>query len=170
MLEYTFKKSRFLVLVIVFISFLASLILYVTAINIIGHQVYALLDFLPNKPSDGQILAVSLLKSLDILLIAFTFQIVAIACYRLFIANNGTRSSRFMNILGIHNFHQLKINILQVIMLILVILFAEQAVEVGANLNTFLYGSSIALVIWAINVAIKSLLLHHDHESPSQDS
>ena len=42
-------------------------------------------------------------------------------------------------------------------MIILVILFLEQAVESGANFNTFLYGAAIAMVVGAIVLAIKSL-------------
>lgn len=109
------------------------------------------------KPLEGQILAVNLLKTLDILLIALSFQMIAIASYRLFISNKPTQDSRFLSVLGIHNFHDLKINLMQVSLIILVILFLEQAVEGGANLNTLLYGAAIAMVVGAVVVSIKSL-------------
>lgn len=82
---------------------------------------------------------------------------IAIANYRLFISNKPTQESRFLSVLDIHNFHDLKINLLHVSIIILVILFLEQAVLGGANINTFFYGASIAMVLGAIVLAIKSL-------------
>ena len=157
MMEKLFKNSRYLVFLTIIVSLLSSVTLYVASLNIIFH---VLSDFVTNpavKPLDGQILAVNLLKTLDILLIALSFQMIAIAYYRLFISNKPAKESRFLTVLGIHDFHDLKINLMQVSMIILVILFLEQAVESGANFNTFLYGAAIAMVVGAIVLAIKSL-------------
>lgn len=157
MIEQIFKNSRYLVFLTIIVSLLSSVTLYLASISILFHVLY---EFFLNptvKPLEGQILAVNLLKTLDILLIALSFQMIAIASYRLFISNKPTQDSRFLSVLGIHNFHDLKINLMQVSLIILVILFLEQAVEGGANLNTFLYGAAIAMVVGAVVVSIKSL-------------
>ncbi|WP_313421334.1 YqhA family protein [Moraxella sp. CTOTU49803] len=157
MIEKLFKNSRYLVFLTIMVSLVSSVTLYMASLNIIFH---ILSDFFTNptvKPLDGQILAVNLLKTLDILLIALSFQMIAIANYRLFISNKPAQESRFLTVLGIKDFHDLKINLMQVSMIILVILFLEQAVEGGANINTFLYGASIAMVVIAMVWAIKSL-------------
>ena len=70
MMEKLFKNSRYLVFLTIIVSLLSSVTLYVASLNIIFH---VLSDFVTNpavKPLDGQILAVNLLKTLDILLIA----------------------------------------------------------------------------------------------------
>ena len=81
MMEKLFKNSRYLVFLTIIVSLLSSVTLYVASLNIIFH---VLSDFITNpavKPLDGQILAVNLLKTLDILLIALSFQMIAIAYY-----------------------------------------------------------------------------------------
>ena len=157
MIENIFKNSRYLVVLTVLISLISSVTLYAAALNIIFNVLYEFFTHPAVKPLDGQILAVNLLKTLDILFIALTFQIVSIANYRLFISTEQVQVSRFLTVLGIQDFHDLKINLLQVSIIILVILFLEQAVEVGATLNTFLFGASIAMIIATIVLAIKSL-------------
>jgi uncharacterized membrane protein YqhA len=58
-------------------------------------------------------------------------------------------NSTFLNVLNIKSFHDLKITIIQVSVVILVILFLEQAVELGAGLEILYFGSAVALVISA---------------------
>lgn len=157
MIEKIFKNSRYLVFLTIIVSLISSVTLYTASLNIIFHVLYEFFNNPTVKPLDGQILAVNLLKTLDILLIALSFQMIAIATYRLFISNTPAKESRFLVVLGIKDFHDLEINLMQVSMIILVILFLEQAVEGGANLNTFLYGVAIAMVVVAIVFAIKSL-------------
>lgn len=157
MIENLFKNSRYLVFLIIVVSLVSSVTLYLASLNIIGHVLYGFFAHPAVKPLDGQILAVDLLKTLDILLIALSFQMIAIASYRLFISQIPPQESRFLQVFGIEDFHDLKINLMQVSIIILVILFLERAVDGGTDLDTFLYGTGIALVVGAIVLAIKSL-------------
>lgn len=105
-------------------------------------------------------MAVSLLKSLDILLIALAFQIVSIAHHRLFISRSSDTESRFLKAMHVNDFHDLKVILLQVSILILALVFLEQAVEVGATLETLYLALSNGIVIAALVFAIRSM--QHD--------
>ena len=157
MIEKLFKNSRYLVFLTIMVSLVSSVTLYMASLNIIFHILSDCFTKPTIKPLDGQILVVCLLRTLDMVLVALSFQMIAIANYRLFISNKPVEASRFLTVLGIKDFHDLKINLMQVSMIILVILFLEQAVEGGAHINTFLYGASIAIVDNAMVWAIKSL-------------
>jgi len=119
---------------------------------------------LPAKADLGKEIAVQLLKVLDILLIAVTFQIIAAGLYRLFIsrrelapANDDLRMGR----LEITNFHQLKATVIHLAVVILVIQFLEHAVNVGAAVETLYFGAATALVIAAAVWAADRIVTHH---------
>lgn len=105
----------------------------------------------------GKILAVRLLKLLDLLLIAITFQIMAVSLYRLFIRPTSIDEKEAKNPLDINSFHDLKITISQVAVLILVVLFLEQAVQIGATIATLYFGAAIGIVILASVIAWKNI-------------
>lgn len=157
MLENLFKNSRFLVLIIVAVSALASLALYFASVYSVLHLLGAFVANLPEKPGEVQYQAVMLLKILDILLIALAFQIISIAHYRFFISHKPTEDSLFLKTLHINNFHDLKIIILQVAALILTIMFLEQVAAVGATLETLYFAVSIAVMLAAVVFTMKSL-------------
>lgn len=157
MLEKLFNSSRYLVLIIVVMAMVAAILLYLTTLGIIWNVIVDALTQAPSSADGGKRLAVRLLKVLDILLIALTFQIIAISLYRLFIKQGDTSHSLFMRVLKINNFHDLKITLIQVAIVILSILFLEQAVEIGAALETLYFGVAIALVVVALVYASKHM-------------
>ncbi len=157
MIENMLKNSRYLVLLIVISCMLSSLILYISAINIIAHIIFDFFFNTPNAPSSGQVLAVMLLKSLDILLIALTFQVISVSHYRLFIADKNTMSSSWISqVFQINTFQDLKIILLKVAILVLALIFLEQVVEIGATIETLYLSVSVSLAIFAITFAIKT--------------
>lgn len=149
MVEQILKSSRFLVLVTVLVCAVAAIMLYVASANIVFNILLETFAALPESADSGKRLAVKLLKVLDILLIAVTFQIIAVALYRLFITTQPTSPYGFLTSLQINNFHDLKITLIQVAIVILIVLFLEQAVEVGATLETLYFGLAVAVVIFA---------------------
>lgn len=157
MMESIFKNSRFLVLIIVVMSFLGSLLLYISSINIIGNIIYQFFQDIPNTTREGSLQAVSLLKNLDILLIALVFQIISVAHYHFFISTKKNTQSLFLTALHINNYHDLKIIILQVCAVILAVLFLEQAVENGPSLETLYMAVSFAIVIIALVLLIRNM-------------
>ena len=163
MIERIFNNSRFLVAVTIVVSSLAAIMLYIASIYVVFHIVVDFVSLVPSSADGGKRLAVKLLKVLDTLLIAVTFQIIAVSLYRLFIMTNVTHKSEFLRALSINNFHDLKITLIQVAMVILVIQFLEQAVEIGASVDTLYFGLAIAAVIAAGVWATKSMSDEHHH-------
>lgn len=157
MIERVFKSSRFLVLVAVFISAVSCLLLYGTSLNIIFNIVLDSVQNLPASSDSGKNLAVRLLKLLDLLLIAITFQIISVSLYRLFIRPISIGDSKFLEILDIKSFHDLKVTLARVAVVILIILFLEQAVEVGGTIETLYFGAAIGIVILASVFAWKNM-------------
>lgn len=153
MVEKILQGSRFLVFIAVFATAISSVMIYVSCINIIFHMIQDVSSLLPTTANDGKTLAVKLLKLLDLLLIGITFQVIAVSLYRLFITPSKTQDSQFLSAFNIKTFHDLKITLIQVSVVILVILFLEHAVEMGANLDTLYYGLAIGVVIVSASYA-----------------
>jgi len=149
MLEKLFRNSRYFVLVTIVVCSLSALLLYLSSIVIVTN---ILLDFIGNMPSTadgGKRLAVRLLKVLDTLLIAVTFQIIAAGLYRLFISSVGIHETSLLSALQIRDFHDLKVTLMQVAVVILVVVFLEHAVEGVGGQELLYYGLAIAVVIAA---------------------
>lgn len=148
-MENIFKSSRFLVIVAVVTSALSAALLYCASLIIIFNVIVDFIQSVPVTADAGKGLAVKLLKILDLLLIAITFQIIAVSLYRLFIRPRTSQDSTFLGALEISSFHDLKITLVQVAVVILVILFLEHAVEVGATLESLYFGLAVGVVIFA---------------------
>jgi uncharacterized membrane protein YqhA len=149
MINRLLSSSRFLVLITVIVSAISAALLYVVSVYVLFNIVVDTVMQVPATADGGKRLVVRLLKLLDILLIAVTFQIIAVGLYRLFISPVDEQSGSLVNVLEIRDFHDLKITIIQVATVIMVILFLEQAVEVGASLETLYFGLAISAAIIA---------------------
>lgn len=147
MIQKVFRNSRFLVVIAVIICSVASVMLYVAGINIIANLIIGFVSEVPSTADGGKGLVVNLLKVFDTLLIAVTFQISAASLYKIFIAPETIAESMLLRTLHIDDFHDLKVVLIQISVVIMVILFLEQAVEVGATLETLYFGAAIAMVI-----------------------
>ncbi|MCH8478866.1 MAG: YqhA family protein [Wenzhouxiangella sp.] len=168
MIEKWFKSSRLLVLVTVLVSIIAAILLYAANVYIVANIVIDFVQQVPATPDDGKILAVKFLKVLDMLLIAVTFQIIAVGLFRLFIKPDTCEKSTLLAVLEIRDFHDLKITLIQVAIVILVVMFLEQAGEGGASLETLYYGLAIAVIIASAVFAFKGME-HAGQESARQE-
>ena len=144
-------------MVTVVVGGVAALLLYVASIYIVFNIVVDFILQLPATADEGKRLAVRLLKVLDTLLIAVTFQMVAVGLFRLFIRPETGTECGLMSALEVRSFRDLKIAILQLAIVILVILFLEQIVEAGASLETLYMGGAIALVIASSVFAFRAM-------------
>ncbi|MDP4537354.1 YqhA family protein [Alkalimonas collagenimarina] len=156
-MEKLLQSSRILVLLTIITCATAACLLYASSVVIVYQIVMDTLSQLPTHADEGKRLAVKLLKVLDTLLIALTFQIIASGLYRLFLAKEELKNKGLLKAMDIKNFHDLKITLLQVASVIMVILFLEQAVEVGATIETLYFGIAIAVVILASVFAAKTM-------------
>lgn len=156
-MEKILRSSRVLVILTIIVCAASACLLYVASVSIVYGVIVDTVFNVPVLADEGKRLAVKLLKVLDTLLIALTFQIIASGLYRLFLTNEESKDKGLLKALDIKNFHDLKITLLQVATVILVILFLEQAVEVGATLETLYFGLAIGMVILASMFAAKHM-------------
>jgi len=157
MIERILQSSRLLVFIAVFSTAISSFLIYLSCINIVFHMVQEVVFNLPTSTGQGKTVAVELLKLLDLLLIGITLQVIAVSLYRLFITPVKLNESQFLGALNIRDFHDLKITLIQVASVILVILFLEQAVELGGTLETLYLGLAIGIVMAASTFAWRSM-------------
>lgn len=157
MIERVFQSSRFLVFVAVFATATSSFLIYLSCLSILYHITIDFAFAIPQTSDQGKVLAVKLLKLLDLLLIGITLQVIAVSLYRLFITPMKIQKSQFLSALHIKSFHDLKITLVQVAVVILIILFLEHTVEAGASLETLYMGAAIALVIAAATFAWRGM-------------
>ncbi|HRP86742.1 MAG TPA: YqhA family protein [Gammaproteobacteria bacterium] len=80
-----------------------------------------------------------------------------IELFRLFITPIRVEDSKFLSALQIKSCHDLKITLMQVAVVIMVILFLEHAVEIGATLETLYFGAGVALVMSAAVFSWKNM-------------
>ncbi|MCH8500185.1 MAG: YqhA family protein [Marinobacter sp.] len=149
MIEKAFQSSRLIVLIAVAATAVSAVLLYISSIYILAGVGYNFVTGIPGTTEAGKNLAVTLLKMLDLLLIAITFHLLSVSLYRLFITPLKVESSTILSVLHIKSFHDLKVALIQVSVVILIILFLEQAVEVGATLETLYFGIAISAVVLA---------------------
>lgn len=157
MFERILRSSRFLVFVAVLSTAISSMIIYIACINIVFHIVQDVFFHLPASTDEGKMLAVSFLKLLDLLLIGITLHVIAVSLYRLFITPVKVADSQFLSALHIKTFHDLKITLVQVVVVILAILFLESAVEAGGTMETLRLGVAIGIVMAASTFAWRSM-------------
>lgn len=157
MIEQIFQRSRFLVWVAVATTALSAVLLYGVSLNTMAHILLELFQKIPSTADGSKSLAVKLLKLLDLLFIAITFQLIAVSLHRLFISPTTTEKSPLLGPLEVRTFHDLKKTLIQVSVVILVILFLEHAVEIGATLETLYFGAGTSLVIFSAIHAWKNM-------------
>lgn len=170
MLNKLFRNSRYFVLVTIVVSSVSALMLYLASIVIVFNIVVDFLNNMPASADGGKRLAVRLLKVLDTLLIAVTFQIIAAGLFRLFISRVGIHENSLLSALQIRDFHDLKVTLMQVAVVILVVVFLEHAVEGVGGQELLYHGIAIAVVIAAAVFAWRGMSKHCDDEPKGPES
>ncbi|MEC9481794.1 MAG: YqhA family protein [Halomonas sp.] len=150
-MEKWLKRSRKLTYVTVVLAMLAALLLYIFAGIVFMHVIWNTLS--GNFWSSETIKAssVGLLKMMDLLLIAASFQIMAHGMYRLFIQSSYTSEGP----LYVASFKDLKHSLVNIASIVLVIFFVENAVKLGAGRAILELGIGVAVVIAAAGWAVR---------------
>jgi uncharacterized membrane protein YqhA len=145
MIERVLRGSGQLAYVTVVIAMLSAVILYVYASLLIGHILLtAVMEGVYNWEAARKT-AVSLMKVWDLLLIAASFQIMSTGMYKLFI----NPAARQIGPVSVTSFDDLKYILVSLVIVVLVILFLEQAIMLGPGRELLEFGAAIALVIVA---------------------
>lgn len=151
MIERWLRRSRLMIHVTVVLAILAALVLYVLACLSLLQTLWALVAGGAWQSEAIKASAVGLLKMMDLLLIAASFQIMAHGMYRLFLRPDFESEGP----LQVASFKELKHSLVTVAAIVLVILFVENAVKLGPGRPILELGAAIALVIAATGWAFR---------------
>lgn len=136
------SKSRYLILIPVVMSLLASLAAFlwgaVKTLKVIHHLYLSAMG-------EGGGSAVELIALMDTFLIATALFIFAIGLYELFIGEID-----FPEWLVIHDLHSLKSKLASVIVLVMAVIFLEKMTGLEGAWEVFLYAAAVTLVSGAL--------------------
>jgi uncharacterized membrane protein YqhA len=150
-MERLLRASANLAYVTVVIAMVSAIILYIYATLLIGHVVFGAFQEGVSSWDAARNSAVSLLKVWDLLLIAASFQIMSTGMYKLFINPRVTQ----IGPVHIGSFDDLKYILVSLGIVVLVILFLEQAIMLGSSRALLEFGVAIAVVIVAAGWTIR---------------
>ncbi|BCM91465.1 hypothetical protein IAD21_03338 [Abditibacteriota bacterium] len=136
------SKSRYIVALAVFGSFLCATILLIYGLFDVAH----LLMGAVTRELSGKKLLLDAIEAVDVFLLATVFYIVAVGLYELFI-DDTIPVPAWMEI---HSLDDLKSKLLGVVVTVLGVLFLGQVVSWNGQTNLQPYGFAIAAVIAAI--------------------
>ncbi|HKJ47436.1 MAG TPA: YqhA family protein [Christiangramia sp.] len=153
-------KLRYLVVIIVFFTFLNSLVLIFLAARKSVHA-YGILffDVEGEKPAP-----VEILESIDLFLIALVFLIFSLGLTKLFLGRlvGDEDETRLPKWLRIKNFLELKMLLWQTILVSLVILFVDVVFQNQEEMSWELLIVPLAILILATSMAVINKFEHHD--------
>jgi uncharacterized membrane protein YqhA len=145
MLETILQKSRYLAILTVVITLLCALVLYViTSVSAIM-AMYEALTSGDWSTTATKIIAVTLLKVVDMFLICIGLQVIATGVYKLFINDQITLPAA----MNPDSFTELKLSLVRISSLVLLIMFVERAVDLGPSRELLEYGIAIAVILIA---------------------
>jgi uncharacterized membrane protein YqhA len=102
------------------------------------------------------------LLDIDLFLIGATLLISAVGLYELFVREIRDEGARMPAWLNMHDLNDLKARVIAMIVLVIAVSFAEEAVDVQGSLRLLELGGGIALVIVALTVFL--LLTGHGRD------
>jgi len=141
-MESVISKSRYLVLVGVFASLVASLLTFVWGAY---KTAMVVLHIYESVAGQGHAIRVELIAIMDIFLIATVLQIFAVGLYVLFIGK-----AELPPWFECDNFHDLKVVLSRVIILVMAVTFLEHLVDWQSASETLMFGAAIAVVMAAL--------------------
>jgi uncharacterized membrane protein YqhA len=145
MLEVILQKSKYLTVLTVVITLLCALVLYLITSVAAIMAIYEALTSGDWSTTTTKIMAVTLLKVVDMFLICIGLQVIAAGVYKLFI-NDQIILPAAMNS---SSFTELKLSLVRISSLVLLIMFVERAVDLGPSRDLLEYGIAIAVIMIA---------------------
>jgi uncharacterized membrane protein YqhA len=148
MLRQTLASTKYIILVVVLSIYAGSvaLILYETAV--VASAIVTTIQDASVSPEGGRLLAVGLLAAIDVFLIAIVGYIISVGLFVLFIDNTLPLPAWLV----IRNLEDLKNNLISVIVAVLAVLFAKEAVARTSDLDLLGLGIAVALMIGALTL------------------
>lgn len=146
MLRHALGLSRYIVLIPVIGTFVASIALMIHEAVVIGQAVFNLLQERSLSPRAGKDIAVAMLEAVDVFLISIVAYIISLGLYVLFI----DESLRLPRWLKIHDLDDLKGHLVSIVIAVLAVLFLREAVARAGDLDLLKLAAALALMIAAL--------------------
>ncbi len=143
-----FASSRYVVLLAIFGTFLASLALLVYEALVVGEAVVGIVREGEISAKAAKTLAVGLVEAVDVFLIAIAVYITSLGLYVLFV----DPTLPVPRWLEVHDLDDLKNNLVSVVIAVLSVLFLREAVAWDGSRDLLAYGVGIALVVGALTL------------------
>jgi uncharacterized membrane protein YqhA len=144
-LEVILQKSKYLTILTVVITLLCALVLYLITSVAAIMAIYEALTSGDWSTTTTKVMAVTLLKVVDMFLICIGLQVIAAGVYKLFINDQITLPAA----MSPNSFTELKLSLVRISSLVLLIMFVERAVDLGPSRELLEYGIAIAVIMIA---------------------
>lgn len=165
MLRRMLASTKYVILVVVLSIYAGSvaLILYETAV--VASVIFATVQDGSVSSEGGRLLAVGLLAAIDVFLIAIVGYIICAGLFVLFIDD----TLPLPGWLVIRNLEDLKNNLVSVIVAVLAVLFAKEAVARTSELDLLGLGIAVALMIGALTLfLVVNASTHRSAKAPGE--
>ena len=146
MLRRVLASSRYVVLIAVVGTFVASLTLLVYEAFVVAEAVIRIIAESRVSSQGAKVLAVGLIEAVDIFLIAIAVYIISLGLYALFI-DDALPLPRWLEV---HDLEDLKANLVSIVIAVLAVLFLREAVAWDGQRDLLRFGAVLALVIAAL--------------------
>ena len=155
-------NMRFVVLFAVIFSAIACVVLFLLGSFEIGRVIYEQLFHFECVQSMHKELLSTFIKAIDLYLIGIVLLIFSFGIYELFISKiDIARSDQSVTILEIENLDELKNKIIKVIIMVLIVSFFSQILEISHDYNTPVQMLYFALSILALSVGVYLIKVKH---------
>ena len=155
-MQRVLSSSRYLILIAVIGSFLASLVLILYGGYNTIRLVISAVSFLGKDPEEIKNVAVNFIGIVDVFLLGTIFYIIALGLYELFIDDQ----VKVPTWLEIHTLDDLKERLIGVVIIVMGVFFLEKIVTWKEQIDLFQLGIAIAVVIAALTYFLSQISRH----------
>jgi uncharacterized membrane protein YqhA len=157
MLQKVLSGSRFLIVVAVIGSYLASAVLLIYGGLLQVKIIIGVIIHPDLSTNAGRLLALECIESIDVFLLGTAFYIVALGLYELFIERGAMVMPTWLQI---HNLEDLKAKLLGVIIVVMTVYFLEQIITWDGKRDILGLGIAEALIIGVVTLSIYLNMSH----------
>jgi uncharacterized membrane protein YqhA len=147
MLRRILASSRYIVVIAVLGTFVASLALIVYEALVVGFAVFNAFRDPALDPKSAKTLAVGLIEAVDVFLIAIAVYIISLGLHVLFV-DDKLPLPRWLKI---DDLEDLKASLVSIVIAVLAVLFLREAVAWDGTRDLLAFGAALALVIAALS-------------------
>jgi uncharacterized membrane protein YqhA len=165
MLRQMLASTKYIILVVIFSIYAGSVALILYEAIVVGSVILATIQDASVSSEGGRLLAVGLLAAIDVFLIAIVGYIICAGLFVLFIDDTLPLPGWML----IRNLEDLKNNLISVIVAVLAVLFAKEAVARTGELDLLGLGIAVASMIGVLTLfLVVNAATHRSSKEPDQ--